>query len=115
MGEDPTTQPRPKREPEALGDGREGDVLHWEGRGQPNTNHSATEQTSVWGCSPDGTRALHQSLAGGTSAGRGDTTQPQKAPWVSFHPQGAALRMGGAEVPLQQQLRSEAMQRFAGG
>lgn len=112
MGEDPTTQPRPKREPEALGDGREGDVLHWEGRGQPNTNHSATEQTSVWGCSPDGTAS---ELGRQHSAGRGDTMQPQKAPWVSFHPQGAALRMGGAEVPLQQQLRSEAVQRFAGG
>lgn len=112
MGEDPTTQPRPKREPEALGDGREGDVLHWEGRGQPNTNHSSTEQTSVWGCSPDGTAS---ELGRQHSAGRGDTTQPQKAPWVSFHPQGAALRMGEAEVPLQQQLRSEAVQRFAGG
>lgn len=112
MGEDPTTQPRPKREPEALGDGREGDVLHWEGRGQPNTNHSSTEQTSVWGCSPDGTAS---ELGRQHSAGRGDTMQPQKAPWVSFHPQGAALRMGGAEVPLQQQLRSEAVQRFAGG
>ena len=87
-------------------------MLHWEGRGQPNTNHSATEQTSVWGCSPDGTAS---ELGRQHSAGRGDTMQPQKAPWVSFHPQGAALRMGGAEVPLQQQLRSEAVQRFAGG
>lgn len=87
-------------------------MLHWEGRGQPNTNHSSTEQTSVWGCSPDGTAS---ELGRQHSAGRGDTMQPQKAPWVSFHPQGAALRMGGAEVPLQQQLRSEAVQRFAGG
>lgn len=87
-------------------------MLHWEGRGQPNTNHSATEQTSVWGCSPDGTAS---ELGRQHSAGRGDTMQPQKAPWVSFHPQGAALRMGEAEVPLQQQLRSEAVQRFAGG
>lgn len=74
-----------------------------------------TAQRSKHQCGAARRMALHQSLAGSTSAGRGDTTQPQKAPWVSFHPQGAALRMGEAEVPLQQQLRSEAVQRFAGG